>query len=839
MVSQRKTAAMLAVRSVKEHKVRYIAILLIVLLSVGFFSGLKVTKDQMWDAAGRYFDDQNLYDYRIYSSMGFTDEEIDEFSDMNPVGGAEGAYSADVLMTFEKDTEEYLVMSIPENINKPSLTSGRMPENQTECLADHRAFSEDDIGKTITVSHDNDSSAENSLTEETYTITGLVNSPLYISSYRGSSASGTCEYAGFIYVPAENFTSAYYTEADIVLDDDLKKGEASEAFSSAYDKVISSNEDEIRNKAQFLADKRYNEILSAMTNSLTGSLTPISHAGSQEPEIYVLTRDENSGYSGFQSDTSIINSIADIFPMFFILIALLVCITTMLRMVEEERGQIGTLKAIGYSDRSIALKYLYYAGSAAFTGWAAGFFGGTYFLPRVFWAAYSSLYDFTSIEYVFDPSLAVITLVISLLSILVGTDIAVLRELRSTPASLIRPKSAKPGKRILLERITPLWKKFSFLGKATIRNMFRYKIRMIMMLVGIGCSSALIIMGFGVRDSMINLGSQQYDDVQKYQIEVTIDTNESSLDTILDQTKQTSHVKEVISAETNLVDVKSDSSSMDSVHIYAFSSDTDLSHFWNISSLSDGSTDSIPETGKALVSKRLSEKLDLQNGTAFTVNDSSNKGGSLETEDAFVNYVKNYIFVNTETYEELFGENESDTLLITTDNLSNSEEQSLCEELGNIEGVTSVTRLSEDKASVDKSVSCLNYIIWLIVAFAGALSFIVIFNLTNINLEERSREIATVEVLGFYRREVRFYVLRENVVLSAIAAVIGMPLGWFGTRAVMGRILLDNLTYEFTVKPVDYLLSFACTIVFAMIANLFMRRRIRKINMAESLKAVE
>ncbi len=197
--------------------------------------------------------------------------------------------------------------------------------------------------------------------------------------------------------------------------------------------------------------------------------------GVEEPETYVLTRKENAGYVSFESDTSIIHSIADIFPLFFILIALLVCVTTMLRMVEEERSQIGTLKALGYSGSAIAGKYLRYAGSAALLGWVLGFFPGTYFIPRGFWTAYATLYDFTGLRYRFDGMLALVTLLA-----------ACVRALRETAASLIRPRSAKPGKRILLERILPLWRRLSFLKKATLRNMFRYKIRMVMMLVGIG-----------------------------------------------------------------------------------------------------------------------------------------------------------------------------------------------------------------------------------------------------------------------------------------------------------------------------------------------------------------
>ena len=552
------------------------------------------------------------------------------------------------------------------------------------------------------------------------------------------------------------------------------------------------------------------------------------------PKVYVLTRGENAGYVSFESDTSIIHSIADIFPLFFILIALLVCITTMLRMVEEERGQIGTLKALGYSEGAIAGKYMRYALSAAVLGWAGGFFPGTFFLPRGFWAAYSTLYDFIRLRYLFDGRLAVVTLLVTVLSIGIGTTAACVRVMRETPASLIRPRSTKPGKRILLEYCTPVWRRLSFLRKATLRNMLRYKIRMIMMLVGVGCSGALVVTAFGVRDSMVHVGSQQYDGIQTYQLECAIDTEQRSLTDIMKEVEEEKNVTKVLPVFSKVLDVSSKTSSMSSVSLYAFADRADLSGFWKLSDVSDGGTLVVPDDGSALVSRRLSEKLGLSVGTKFTAS-----GQTLRAGHTFVNYIGNFILTSQKTGEDLFGDAGPNTLLICTRNLSAGQEQSLSEKLGMITGVTGITRLSESRAKVDGSVACLNYIIWLLIAFAGALSFIVIFNLTNINLEERSREIATVEVLGFTPGEVRFYVLRENLVLSFIAGLLGIPLGILCTHTVVSRILLDNMTYQIAVRPFSCVLALFITVLFAVIVNVLMRRQIRRINMAESLKAVE
>ena len=863
MVRQGKTAGKLARRSILAQKKRYFAILLIVLLSVGFLSGLKVTKEQMWDAAGRYLAATNMYDYRVYSTLGFSKEDIGKLGEVTGIYDAEGEKTADVIFDFAGTAKDYQVLSIPERINVPSLYAGRLPGKDTECLADHRAFSESDIGKTIRVSSDNDAETGDLLSHKTYTIVGLVNSPLFLSSDRGSAPDGKGERAGYLYLPPDNFTSDFYTGADLVLNPDGEEKEPDAIFGTAYEDLTEKYKSSVKEEAKELSESRYESILSEIREaaaqaamSAAASEDPAANAAASEgasaanaaapegmsaaadavtaPKVYVLTRGENAGYVSFESDTSIIHSIADIFPLFFILIALLVCITTMLRMVEEERGQIGTLKALGYSEGAIAGKYMRYALSAAVLGWAGGFFPGTFFLPRGFWAAYSTLYDFIGLRYLFDGRLAVVTLLVTVLSIGIGTMAACVRVMRETPASLIRPRSTKPGKRILLEYCTPVWKRLSFLRKATLRNMLRYKIRMIMMLLGVGCSGALVVTAFGVRDSMVHVGSQQYDGIQTYQLECAIDTDQRSLADIMKEVEEEKDVTKVLPAFSKVLDVSSKTSSMSSVSLYAFADGTDLSGFWKLSDVSDGGTLVVPDDGSALVSRRLSEKLGLSVGTKFTAS-----GQTLRAGHTFVNYIGNFILTSQKTGEDLFGEAGPNTLLICTRNLSAGQEQSLSEKLGMITGVTGITRLSESRAKVDGSVACLNYIIWLLIAFAGALSFIVIFNLTNINLEERSREIATVEVLGFTPGEVRFYVLRENLVLSFIAGLLGIPLGILCTHAVVSRILLDNMTYQIAVRPFSCVLALIITVLFAVIVNVLMRRQIRRINMAESLKAVE
>jgi putative ABC transport system permease protein len=481
-------------------------------------------------------------------------------------------------------------------------------------------------------------------------------------------------------------------------------------------------------------------------------------------------------------------------------------------------------------------KYLLYAGTATVTGWAVGFFLGTWGLPQVFWLAYRPLYGFAGMTFTFYPRLAGATLLVALAGILGSTWGSCRRELFSEPAKLIRPRTAKAGKRILLEHVTPFWNRLSFLRKITIRNMFRYKNRLLMMLIGIGCCTALIVTGLGVRDSMIEIGALQFEHVQTYDCEAAF--SEKDPDTVRDILDEMDEVGDYLLCAKTKVEL-SGSVKMNSVYLYSFAGQTDasseeeLDKFWNFET--DGRRLDFPADGEALISKRMSEKLSLKVGDALTIQESDLKTLTVTVSGIFDNYFYNYVIVTDKTQEEAFGSRKENTALVIAANDSDA----LARNLTKPDEITSVIQLSTWRNTIETALSCLDYIIAIVVLFAGALAFVVTFNLTNINLAERSREIATVEVLGFYPKETESYVLRENLVLSVLAAFLGLPLGTLSHRVVMGKILLDIMTYHIHVAKISYLMALVCTIVFAFLVNIVMRRQIAKIPMAESLKAVE
>ena len=815
-----KSIFKMTLRTVRTFKGRFIALCLIVALSAGFFAGLKLTTDSLRNTGDIFMREHNMYDYRLYSTLGFEKSQVDKLKEINGVEYAEGGYTVDVLADFDGSNMALKILSIPTNVNTVSLKSGRMPTSSNEVLADAERFSAEDIGKKIALSPF-DKEGTKSLNNTEYTIVGIAHSPVYIGINRGTTTVGSGSLSAFLYCNADNFKGDIFTEINVTL---TQKGQA---YSEEYESLIASRKEEIKRVLDECATDRYNNLFAEVKAQYPFVTEEMAEKfGLEKPETYILTRNENPGYINFENDSGIVGEVANVMPIFFILIAILVCVTTMTRMVDEERNQLGILKALGFSNTKIAFKYLLYAGSATLIGWTIGFFLCSWGVPEIFWMAYNALYSFAPLTYYFSPSMMLITLGASLICILGSTYISVRRELVSSAASLIRPKASKGGKRILLERI-PFWKKLPFLQKIIFRNMFRYKQRLIMMLVGIGCCCGLLLTAFGVRNSMIEIANLQYENVQQYKMEITFDDEDKAKED-LDTLENTAY----ITTSKGLVDVKADKT-MSSVNLVAYDNWEELTWYWHIAN----EKGLVPEQfgDNVIINSKIAQTLNIKAGDKIELVNADMKSVTVTVGAIYDNYIFSYIFMSSDLYKASFGEYEKNTAFIRTDYDSTV----MGEKLTAFESVTSISDLTSTKDSVNDALNCLNYIIWLIVAFCAALAFIVTFNLTNINLAERSREIATVEVLGFYPRETCSYVLRENILLSFIASIIGIPIGYLFHYFVMSRVVVESFTFRIYIAPESYFLAFGFSMLFALVVNLFMRRQIAKIPMVESLKAVE
>jgi len=554
----------------------------------------------------------------------------------------------------------------------------------------------------------------------------------------------------------------------------------------------------------------------------------------KRPTTYVLTRDENTGYVCFDNDTSIVKAISVVFPAFFFLVAALVCMTTMTRMVDEQRTQIGVLKALGYSNAQIMGKYLFYAGTAALVGSCAGFALGSIGLPWIIWEIYGIIYGFAPLKFVFSPALTTLSFAAALICSMGATWYACRVELGRQASELIRPKTPRAGKRVFLEYITPLWKRLSFLHKVSARNVLRYRSRLIMMVLGIGGCTALLCTGFGIRDSIAHVADRQFDEITLFDYSVTFQDpqTQESVQPYLDACGWTA--EEALLVYSGGMDATNGSITK-SVHCI-ISSTGILDGFL---SLHSGETPlPYPGLDEVVLNVGLAESLDIEAGDTVTLRD--DERGDLEVTVSAVcdNYVFNYVYLSAETWQKQLGQApEYNTLfLLAHEGADPYEEGALLLE---DDGVGSVTVNAASRSQVDSMLSRLDYIVLVVVLCAAALAFIVLYNLTNINITERIREIATIKVLGFYQNEVASYVFREINILSVLGSLVGLGMGKALHAFVMTQIQIDSMFFATRIEPLSYFISFAMTLLFTTVISFGMRPRLRKIDMAESLKSIE
>ena len=560
-------------------------------------------------------------------------------------------------------------------------------------------------------------------------------------------------------------------------------------------------------------------------------------AAIQKPRTYVLGRDTNVGYALFENDSSIVEGIANVFPVFFFLVAALVCMTTMNRMVEEQRTQIGVLKALGYGNGSIMGKYLFYAGSAALGGCAAGYFLGIFIFPLVIWKAYAMMYRLGNVVFVFDWLAALLCLGASLLCSMGTTWVSCRHTLKASAAGLMRPKAPKAGKRIFLERMGFLWNRLKFLHKVSIRTIVRYKKRLFMMVLGISGCTALLVTGFGVRDSVTSIADQQYEEIQTYQLNITLDDEAGENEALRQEIYRvldTLGGEYTCTYETSL-DLQT-SEGPKSVNLIVAENPSEFGAYIDLHTPS-GEAIPYPGPGEIVLCDKLAGKYRIKAGDSLRLRSQDGQELSAVMSGVCENYIFNYVYVDRQTYEEALGPLTFKNLYVNLPQEADVHEVSAA--LMNLEHVASVQVNADMLVRFSSMMSSMNYIVFVVIGCAAALAFIVLYNLNNINITERIREIATIKVLGFYRNETSSYVFRENTVLTAMGCALGLVLGKLLHIYVMHEVDIDMISFDVHVRPVSYLLSVLLTFTFTWIVNRIMSGKLNRINMAESLKSVD
>ena len=548
-----------------------------------------------------------------------------------------------------------------------------------------------------------------------------------------------------------------------------------------------------------------------------------------------MDRTDNANYSDFKNDALRVDAIAKVFPVFFLLVAALVCLNTMSRMVEEERTQIGIFKALGYSNFKIMFCYIFYVSIATLLGGIIGLMIGYQVLPRTIYGIYSFTYYLPDIIIYINPIHFTLIILIALILTNLVTMFSCYRELSEVPASLLRPKAPKAGKKVFLERINFIWKRIKFSCKVTIRNLFRYKKRIFMTVIGIAGCTALMLTGFGLKDSITDMIDIQFGNIFKYDDVLVLDKEIQTIDSNLDSLLIKNNLVDPLLIKQEMYSFKANSKNHD---FYIFvASDADLLKKYISLRNSDTQKELSLSDDGVIITEKMAELLNLKIGDYVEARNSSNELILLKVSGVTENYIYHYAYMTPQYYEEVFNEDISYNAIMS--NVTSSHHDEISTALIDSNRFVNVTFIADNMDKFNNMVDSLNKIVFVILIAACMLAFIVLYNLTNINIRERIREIATLKVLGFYDREVSNYVYREIFILTLIGIGCGLFLGVFLHKFVMITAEMDFIMFKRGINVSSYILATLVTILFSIIVLITTYFKLKKVDMIESLKSVE
>ncbi len=578
----------------------------------------------------------------------------------------------------------------------------------------------------------------------------------------------------------------------------------------------------------------------------------------EECEWYVLSRFTNAGIVGYAQDSGRVSNLANVFPVIFFLVAALACLTTMTRMVEEQRTQIGSLKAMGFSRLAISKKYIGYAFSASLVGGILGLSLGCTLIPLVIANAFNIMYAIPPLEFKPQTELYFLCVLAAVVCTTGAALWACLSTLIDTPANLMRPRAPKAGRRVLLERVGFVWKRLTFTWKVTMRNLFRYQRRFWMTVIGIGGCTALIVTGFGLHESIFSILDQQFDHVFLYDATLGIDANarDYELAEVEQYLNDSPWVEDYLPASATMLDASSTGPAQ-SVTMFAVEDQERFTQFIQLGHRLDDEPVILPDSaydlsdtidlntgagpaGGVVITEKLSELLDVSVGDAITL-DNDGKRVEVRVADITENYVQHYIYLSESCYRELFGEEpeRNEILLRYADGAGEAESDTVSADLMAMGGVDSYSYIATLRDNFTDSMEAIDYAVVIIITAAAALAFVVLYNLTNINITERTRELATLKVLGFFDREVTAYVYRENLFLTLFGIVLGLVMGRFLHAWMVLTVEVELVMFGRTAPPYAYILAAALTVVFSVAVNIAAHFKLKKVDMVESLKTVE
>lgn len=925
------------VREIKHTLSRFLSIFAIILIGVAFFAGLVATDPVMRETADQFFDENNLADMEVMSTVGLTDQDIEDLEEMTD-GTTETRSMVDVLMG---DNEAVRLFGYDEanELNQYNITEGRLPESNNEIALDDTDDVREnyEIGDTIDLVTDTDETYTENVTEESFEVVGFVESPKYIErSSRGSTNIGagsltafgvvmddvvdvddnlvylsfdetdqydsvySAEYENFVNDKAEEYEEEFDGRAEerkdeLIADaeEELESGrqdiedaeseleDARQELDNAEEEIesgreeLDAQEEELEQAALLLGPNspevvqgqvQLDEARSQLEESEEEYQTAVDEFEEQEQEaneeiaegeedlaegeedledlqdmpasMSFTSAMDYPGLSEYGDNAESIEEIARVFPVFFFALALLISLTTMKRMVDDGRTQIGTMKALGYNNRQISMKYFTYALIATIAGGILGLVIGFPLFPWIIVDAYSMQYHITQPALGFYPGIAAIAFIGAILATSLATYFSLRKLLKENAATLLRPKAPKKGQHNFLENISWFWDRLSFTRKVSIRNLFRYKGRMFMTIIGVAGGVALMLTGFGLYDSIEGIGEQQFNELYNHEAISIVDTDadESEIEEVEQKIDDTSFTEDFIRVGSETVTIETEEDDQE-VSVTVPENPEEISDYVNLVDYNSEEIHEMPEDA-AIITQQLSELAGVEVGDELPVENEDGETYEVTISGIVEHYVDHNLYMAPDYYESVFGsEPDYDMRYIKygEDSVSEEDESDFEDNYVELDAGLAVVLHSENIQTVEDSLGSLETVIIVLIVSAGALGFIVLYNLTNINVSERIKELSTIKVLGFYDKEVTQYVYRETFTLTIMGIIVGLLLGVLLHAYIISVVELDGIMFMRSIEPRSYVISSILMIIFSIIVMIAMHFKLKKVDMVEAL----
>lgn len=807
---------------IKDNYKRFLSLICMAFLGVGFYAGIQSSSPDMLKTLDNFYDENNVYDISVISNVGLTEDDLLKLSKIKNVELAINIQEKDTYLEIEENNYVVKLIEYNSQMNNVYIKEGRLPKNSNEVSVDNALLENNNLklGDSITIDG------------KKYSIVGNVISPLYFSAERPNSNLGSGKVDYYIYVYNGSLDLEAYSNIYIT----VKGAKKYLTNSDSYKKLINNVKkyiDLIKDKQQ---DIRYDELYSDIIETSEMYGISIDESNFIKPKWYIYDRLDNTSYKELINASDNLKKIGNIFPIIFFAISVLVSLISMMRMIEEDRVENGTLKSLGYNSFHITLKYVIYSLLATTIGSSVGAIFGSYMIPSVIWNIYKKIFFIPKFIYLLKSDYNALGLWICILCICGTSVIVCIKNLREVPANLMRPKAPKSGKKILLERINFIWKKLKFSDKITIRNIFRYKSRVITTVLGIAGCTSLILAGFGLKDSIKDVTDFQFNNIIKY--DKLLMTNESinQID-IEKELLNDDKVENFTNVNTQNIKVLFNDEEQEVTMI----TPDDFNSISKSISLIDLKTNNVIDNisdNSCIISEKTAKLLDIDVGDKISLLDNDNNKYDIKVSYIIKNYINQYLYINKNTYNNLFNNYKINSILISLKDKDKNSKEFDKKYISNGYALTIVDN-DDMKNSMNDMLGSIDSIVAILIIAAASLAFVVLYNLSNINISERKREIATLKVLGFYPSEVDKYINRETVLLTILGIVIGLLFGSYLSHFIISTCEPDYIMFDRHVYTLSYFYSLFITVIFTIIVTIVTHFNLKKINMVTSLKNVE